>query len=62
MLQRSLKEENSRFGYGFRDAYIIESGTDKDHNDKCLVILGDCCNATLGELITFKKVSQISWT
>jgi len=62
MLQKTLKEENSRFGYGFRDAFVIESGIDKDQNDKCLVIVGDYCNATLAELITWRKLSNVSWT
>ncbi len=47
MLQRLIKEENNRFIYGYRDAFVIESGIDKDQNDKCLVIVGDYCSASL---------------
>ncbi len=62
MLQRILKEENNRFVYSYRDAFVIESGIDKDQNDKCLVIIGDYCSASLNELITFRKLSNVSWT
>jgi len=47
MLQKNLKEENNLFGYSYQDAFVIESGIDKDLNDKCLVIVGDFCNASL---------------
>lgn len=62
MLQRLLKEENNQFVYGYRDAFVIESGIDKDHNDKCLVLVGDYCSASLGEMIAFRKLSNMSWT
>ena len=41
---------------------MIESGIDKDMNDKCLVIVGDNVNATLNEIILFKKMAQIHWS
>ncbi len=41
---------------------MIESGIDKDQNDKCLVIVGDYCSATLSELIVWRKLSNVSWT
>lgn len=62
MLQKMLREENNRFVFSYRDVFVIESGIDKDQNDKCLVLVGDYCNATLSELITFRKLSNVSWT
>lgn len=47
MLQKLLREENNRFLYSYRDVFVIESGIDKDQNDKCLVLVGDYCSATL---------------
>ena len=40
MLQKALTEENNRYGYVYNEAFVIESGLDKDKNDKCLIILG----------------------
>ena len=61
MLHSILYEENNRYGYVYQDAYIVESGIDKDSNDKCLIIVGDLCNATLHELITYRKMNKQSW-
>jgi hypothetical protein len=62
MLQKNLKEENCRFAWGFKEAFVVESGVDKDSNDKCLVIIGDNATATLAEIIAFRKMMQITWT
>lgn len=62
MLHSNLREENNRYGFNYQDAYVIESGVDKDVNDKCLVIVGDFCSATLHELITYRKMTQAAWT
>lgn len=62
MLHAILKEENNRFGYVYQDAYVVESGIDKDSNDKCLIIVGDTCNATLHELITYRKMTKQTWS
>lgn len=40
VLQKLLVEENNRYGYAYNQAFIIQSGLDKDKNDKCLIILG----------------------
>jgi hypothetical protein len=40
MLQKALTEENNRYGYVFTDAFVIESGLDKDKHDKSLILIG----------------------
>ena len=62
MLHAALVEENNKYGFVYQDAFVIESGIDKDLNDKCLVIIGDNVNATLNEIILFKKMAQIHWS
>lgn len=62
MLQTNLREENNRFGFVYQEALVVESGVDKDSNDKCLIIIGDACNATLNEIIMYRKMSQNPWT
>lgn len=62
MLHNNIREENNRYGYNYQDAFIIQSGVDKDINDKCLVIIGDHCNATLFDLITYRKMTQTAWS
>lgn len=57
-----MREENNKYGFVYQDAFVIESGVDKDVNDKCLVIIGDSCNATLYELITYRKMTQTGWS
>ena len=47
MLHAALYEENNQYGFVYQDAFVVESGIDKDSNDKCLVIVGDAVNATL---------------
>lgn len=62
MLHAALYEENNQYGFVYQDAFVVESGIDKDSNDKCLVIIGDNANATLNEIILFKKMSQVPWS
>ena len=62
MLHAALYEENNQYGFVYQDAFVVESGIDKDSNDKCLVIVGDTVNATLNEIILFKKMSQVPWS
>lgn len=62
MLQNNLKQQNSRFAYIFKEGFVVESGVDKDTNDKCLVIIGEKATATLAEIILFRKMMQITWT
>lgn len=62
MLHNNIFTENNRFGFVYQDAFVVESGVDKDTNDKCLIIIGDTCNATLHELISYRKMSQTAWT
>ncbi len=40
MLQKTLTEENNKFGYVYADAFVVESALDKDKNDKALVLIG----------------------
>jgi len=40
MMQKCLTEENNRYGYVYNDAFVVESGLEKDAQDKCLVIFG----------------------
>lgn len=47
MLHKTLHEENNRYGFVYQDAFVVESGIDKDSNDKCLVLIGDYMSATL---------------
>lgn len=41
---------------------MIESGIDKDQQDKCLVIVGDSATCSLSELLTYRKMMHIPWT
>lgn len=41
ILHKNVTEENNKFGFTYQDTFVIESGIDKDSNDKCLAILAD---------------------
>ena len=62
MLHSIITEENNRYGYVFTDAFVVESGLDKDKNDKSLIILGDMTSATLYEIISYRKLTKMPWT
>ena len=62
MMQRTLTEENNRYGYVYSDAFIVESGLEKDHQDKCLVIFGEAASASLSEIISYRKMGKCPWT
>jgi hypothetical protein len=47
MMQKILSEENNRFGYVYSDAFVVESGLEKDAQDKCLIVFGEAANASL---------------
>ena len=62
MLSRVITEENNRFGYVYADAFVVESGLDKDKDDKSLIIMGETASATLHEVINFRKLTKMPWT
>lgn len=62
ILHSIIREQNNKYGYVYQDAFVIESGIDKDSNDKCLVIIGDNCNATMNELLLYRKMTQTAWS
>jgi hypothetical protein len=39
-MQKCLTEENNRYGYVYNEAFVVESGLEKDTQDKCLIIFG----------------------
>ena len=40
MMQKCLTEQNNRYGYVYNEAFVVESGLEKDTQDKCLIIFG----------------------
>lgn len=62
MMQKFITEENNRYGYVYSEAFVVESGLDKDTHDKCLIILGENASASLAEIINYRKMGKNPWT
>ena len=61
-MQRCLTEENNRYGYVYNEAFVVESGLDKDAQDKCLIVFGETAIASLYECIQYRKMGKNPWT
>lgn len=44
------------------EEYVIESGIDKEANDKCCVTVAEHGMATLHEIVTYRKQANWNWT
>ena len=62
MMQKCLTEENNKYGYVYSDAFAVESGLEKDTQDKCLVIFGQNATASLYQCIQYRKMGKNPWT
>lgn len=61
-MHRKVSTFKSPHIHSLLEDHIIESGIDKDNNDKCAFMIGEQSLATLHEIVIFRKHSNWQWT
>ena len=61
-MHRKVSALKCPYIHSLLEDHIIESGIDKENNDKCAFMIGDQSLATLHEIVTFRKHSNWQWT